>query len=264
MLRRRDRRGAVRVEHPAEGVALVRIDRPDSRPNALDVATQCELFDAIERLDGDAGVRCMVVAGTDRVFSAGVDLKEMGTAPVVDVYLAAESVRWDRLRQVRTPLIAAVSGFCLGAGCELAMACDVILAAEGATFGFPEARMGTIPGGGGTQRLTRAVGRSRAMEHILSGRFFDAAEAERWGLVSRVVKPKSLEKEALALATDIAGCAPLAVRLAKDAINRAADTTLELGLAYERENFLLTLATEDRLEGVTAFLEKRSPEFKGR
>lgn len=264
MRRRRDRRAAVRVEHPAEAVALLHIDRPGSRPNALDVATQCELFDTLDRLDSDPAVRCIVMRGTDKVFAAGIDLKEMAGASVVDAYLATESIRWDRLRQIRTPLIAAVSGYCLGAGCELALAADIMLAADNATFGFPEAQVGIIPGGGGTQRFTRAVGKSRAMEHLLTGRFFDADQAERWGLASRVVKLRSLEKEAVALATEIVACAPLAVRLARDAVNRAGDTTLEVGLAYERENFLLTLATEDRQEGVAAFLEKRPPEFRGR
>jgi enoyl-CoA hydratase len=251
------------VEHPAEGVILVRINRPEKR-NALDLETVCALFDTFERLDGDPSVRCMIVTGTDDYFAAGVDLAEMGDASVVDVYLAAESVRWGRLRHIRTPLIAAVAGFCLGAGCELAMACDIILAAKNAVFAFPETKVGIIPGAGGTQRLTRAVGKARAMEVILTGRPFKATEAEQWGLVSRLVPARNLLDQAVELATEIAAAAPLAVRLAKDAVNRAWDTTLEIGLAYERENFLLSLATEDRQEGVAAFLEKRDPKFKGR
>jgi enoyl-CoA hydratase len=188
----------------------------------------------------------------------------MARSSPVDVYLAGESIRGERLAQLRTPLIAAVAGWCLGGGCELAMACDIILAATNATFGFPEAEMGILPGAGGTQRFTRAVGKSRAMEHLLTGRFFGADEAERWGLVSRVVDPKLLEKEAVTLAGEIAARAPLAVRLAKDAVVRAADTTLEMGMAYERKNFLLALATEDRSQATKALRKKRAPDFKGR
>ena len=253
----------VLVEHPAEGVVLVRIDRPEKR-NALDLDTVCTLFDTFERLDRDPAVRCIVVTGTDDYFAAGVDLAEVGHASVIDVYLAAESVRWERLRQVRTPLVAAVAGFCLGAGCELALACDIVVAAKHAVFAFPETKVGIIPGAGGTQRLTRAIGKSRAMEVILTGRPFKATEAEQWGLVSRLVPSRNLLSEAVDLGTEIASAAPLAVRLAKDAVNKAWDTTLEVGLAYERENFLLSLASEDRHEGVAAFLEKRDPTFRGR
>lgn len=258
-----DGEATVLVEHPSEEIVLVRIDRPEKR-NALDLETVCTLFDTFERLDRDPSVRAIVVTGTDDYFAAGVDLAEMADASVIEVYLAAESVRWERLRQIRTPLIAAVAGFCLGGGCELAMACDIVIAAKHAVFAFPEAKVGIIPGAGGTQRFTRAVGKSRAMEHILTGRPFKAAEAEQWGLVSRVVPHRSLLDEAVGLAREIAAGSPLAVRLAKDAVNKAWDTTLEVGLAYERENFLLSLATEDRREGVAAFLEKREPEFKGR
>jgi enoyl-CoA hydratase len=253
----------VLVEHPAEGVVLVRIDRPEKR-NALDIETVCTLFDTFERLDGDPAVRAIVVTGTDEFVAAGVDLAEMAHASVIDVYLAAESVRWERLRHIRSPLIAAVSGFCLGAGCELAMACDIIVAAKNAVFAFPETKVGIMPGAGGTQRLTRAIGKARAMDVILSGRVVKAAEAEQWGLISRLVPARNVLTEAVDLATEIASAAPLAVRLAKDAVNKAWDTTLEVGLAYERENFLLSLATDDRREGVNAFLEKRDPQFRGR
>ena len=262
MLGKKDR-STVKVEHPADGVALVRIDRPKKR-NALDLDTMAALLDRFEALDRDDAVRCIVVTGTRAVFSAGVDLREMAGASAVDVYLAGEAIRGERLGQIRTPLVAAVAGWCLGGGCELALACDIVLAATNATFGFPEAEIGIIPGAGGTQRLTRAVGRSRAMEHILTGRHFGAGEAERWGMVSRVVEPDQLLKEALTLAGEIAARAPLAVRLAKDAVNRAADTTLDQGLAYERRSFLLTLATEDRTQGTRALRKKRDPDFKGR
>ena len=262
MLTKKDR-ATVKVDRPEDGVALVRIDRPKKR-NALDLATMGLLLDTFEELDGDVSVRCIVVTGTEEVFSAGVDLREMATASPIDVYLADEAIRGERLGQIRTPLIAAVAGWCLGGGCELALACDIVIAATNATFGFPEAEIGIIPGAGGTQRFTRAVGKSRAMEHILTGRYFGAEEAERWGLVSRVVEPKLLRKEALALAGEIADRAPLAVRLAKDAVNRAADTSLETGLAYERRNFLLTLATEDRAAGTRALRKTRAPEFRGR
>jgi enoyl-CoA hydratase len=262
MLKKKDP-STVKVDRPAAGVAVVRIDRPEKR-NALDLDTMARLLDTFEELDSDESVRCIVVTGNDDVFSAGVDLREMATASPVDVYLAGEAIRGERLSQIRTPLVAAVAGWCLGGGCELAMACDIVIAATNATFGFPEAEIGIIPGAGGTQRFARAVGRARAMEHILTGRYFSADEAERWGLVSRVVEVKLLRKEALALAGEIAERAPLAVRLAKDAVNRAADTTLEVGLAYERRNFLLTLATEDRASGTKALRRKRAPEFKGR
>jgi enoyl-CoA hydratase len=253
----------VLVEDQGKGVMLVRIDRPEKR-NALDLATVCALFETFERLDDDPAVRCIVVTGTDDYFAAGVDLAEMADASVVDVYLAAESVRWERLRQIRTPLIAAVAGFCLGGGWELAMACDIVVAAKNAVFAFPETKVGIMPGAGGTQRLTRTIGKARAMDVILSARPVKATEAEQWGLVSRLVPPRNLLPEAVDLATEIASAAPLAVRLAKDAVNKAQDTTLEVGLAYERENFLLSLATEDRREGVAAFLEKRDPQFRGR
>lgn len=258
-----DGNATVLVEERPRGVVLVRIDRPEKR-NALDIQTVCNLFETLERLDHDPSVRCIVLTGTDDYFAAGVDLAEMADASVVDIYLAAESVRWERLRQIRTPLIAAVAGFCLGGGCELAMACDIIIAAKNAVFAFPETKLGIIPGAGGTQRLTRAVGKARAMEIILTARPFKAGEAEQWGLVSRLVPARNLLDEALALADEIASAAPLAVRLAKDAVNKAWDTTLEVGLAYERENFLISLATQDRREGAAAFLEKRDPEFTGR
>ena len=260
---RRKNKEVVQVEHPAEGVALVRIERPKKR-NALDLATMSALLDTFDQLDADEDVRCIVVTGDDEAFSAGVDLKEMARSSPVDVYLAGESIRAERLAQLRTPLIAAVAGWCLGGGCELAMACDIIIAASNATFGFPEAEMGILPGAGGTQRFTRAVGKSKAMEHLLTGRFFGADEAERWGLVSRVVDPKVLHKEALALAGEIAARAPLAVQLAKDAVLRAGDTTLDMGMAYERKNFLLALATEDRAQATKALRKKRTPDFKGR
>jgi enoyl-CoA hydratase len=262
-MRRKNRHPNIVVEQPAEGVALVRIDRPKKR-NALDLATMSALLDTLDRLDADEAVRCIVVTGDDEAFSAGVDLKEMARSSPVDVYLAGESIRGERLAQLRTPVIAAVAGWCLGGGCELAMACDIILAASNTTFGFPEAEMGILPGAGGTQRFTRAVGKSRAMEHLLTGRFFGADEAERWGLVSRVVEPEVLHKEAVALAGEIAARAPLAVRLAKDAVVRADDTTLDMGMAYERKNFLLALATEDRSQAMKALRKKRGPDFKGR
>ncbi|MBX5475598.1 MAG: enoyl-CoA hydratase/isomerase family protein [Clostridia bacterium] len=244
-------------------VALVRLNRPQAL-NALNAQLMEELLDALRRLDQDDAVRAIVLTGNGRAFAAGADIKEMAERTVVDMELEDRFATWDAIRLIHKPIIAAVNGFALGGGCELAMMCDIIIAAETATFGQPEIAIGVIPGAGGTQRLTRAVGKSAAMEMILTGDPIPARRALELGLVSRVVAPEVLLDEALRLAQRIAERPPLAVRLGKDAVNRAFETTLTEGLAYERRNFYLLFATEDQKEGMRAFMEKRPPQFRGR
>ncbi len=244
-------------------VAVVTLNRPKVL-NALNQQTMDELVDALEALDRDDGVRCVVITGNERAFAAGADVNEMLGATPAEMLSGYRFQQWERIRKIATPLVAAVRGFALGGGCELAMLCDVIVAGEGARFGQPEINLGIIPGAGGTQRLTRAVGKARAMELILTGRHFNAAEADRMGLVTKVVPDEAVLDEARRLAGQIAEKAPVAVRLAKDAVLKAFDTTLEGGLDYERKLFYLLFSTEDKTEGISAFLAKRPAQFKGR
>lgn len=246
-----------------QGVGLIRLNRPKVL-NALNAEVMGELIDALSRMDQDDDVRCIVITGNERAFAAGADIGEMAEASVVDMYTRDNLSRWDRVRKIKKPIIAAVNGYALGGGCELAMACDMIIAGEGARFGQPEINIGVIPGAGGTQRLTRAIGKAKAMEWILTGRFVTADEAERAGLVTRVVPDEAVLDTALALARKIASKPPIAVQLAKDAVLAAFDTTIETGLAHERHNFYLLFATEDQREGMRAFLEKRRPQWRGR
>jgi enoyl-CoA hydratase/carnithine racemase len=244
-------------------VGLAQLNRPEAR-NALSPELMAELGDVLERWDADPEVRCIVIAGGDDWFAAGADIKAMAQRDFQDM-LAAPSVRfWPRLAGVRTPLIAAVSGYALGGGCELALACDMIVASESAEFGQPEILLGIIPGGGGTQRLARVMGKQRAMELVLTGRRIDAAEAERLGIVNRVAKRAEWLDSALELAEIVAQRPPLAVRFGKQAVLAADETPLAAGLEQERRLFELAMATEDRVEGMTAFVEKRPPEFRGR
>ena len=256
----------VKVEPQADrpGVVLVTLDRPEVL-NALDYRTLGELADALEMLEGDESVRCVVITGAgDRAFAAGADIREMAQATPVTLSAANNFARWERLKRVRVPLIAAVRGFALGGGCELAMACDMVVAADDATFGQPEIKIGIMPGAGGTQRLTRALGKARAMELILTGRNLSAREAYERGLVSEIVAREETLPVALALASDIAALPPLAVRAAKEAVNRAYELSLEAGLEFERRNFFNLFASEDQKEGMAAFIEKRLPTWKGR
>lgn len=270
----------VRVQHPApgsdgragnrlvEGVALITLDRPRVL-NALSFGLIAQLADALERLDADPACRVAVVTGAgDRAFAAGADIRELaGQSPeslAEDVAAGRGFHHWDRLKSIRMPLVAAVRGLALGGGCELAMTCDLIVAGEGAQFGQPEIRLGVIPGAGGTQRLTRAVGRARAMELILTGGTLSAREAATAGLVSRVVPDADVVGAALELAARIAALSPVALAAAKDAVNAAAELPLEEGLAFERDLFFGLFATEDQREGMVAFLEKRPPAWKGR
>jgi len=244
-------------------VAILRLNRPDVL-NALNIPTMDRLITLMEELDANPAVHVIVLTGSDKAFAAGADIKEMAEASVVDMYERNNLARWERIKRVRKPIIAAVSGFCLGGGCELAMHCDIITASETAKFGQPEINIGVMPGAGGTQRLSRVTGKYRAMELILTGRFFDAQEALRIGLVTRVFPVEAYMQETLALARQIAEKSPIAVRVAKEAILRAFETGLSDGLDYERKLFYMLFATEDQKEGMKAFVEKRKPTYLGR
>lgn len=244
-------------------VAVVTLDRP-KQLNALSAQLMNELVGALEELDADPEIRCIVLAGSERAFAAGADVEEMAEATAMEMLAQRRIGQWDAIRTLRTPLVAAVSGWCLGGGCELAMACDLIVASETARFGQPETGLGIIPGAGGTQRLTRAVGKSKAMDVILTGRVLDAREAERAGLVARVVAREAWLEEAKAVARAIAEKPPVAQQLAKASVNRAFDTSLEVGLDFERRSLYLAFASEDAREGLRAFVEKREPNFEGR
>jgi enoyl-CoA hydratase len=246
-----------------EPIAVVLLNRPDAL-NALSDELMGALVDALRELDADEAVGCIVLGGSERAFAAGADIGQLAQASPVEMYYERRVDRWDEIRALWTPLVAAVSGFCLGGGCELAMACDLIVASETAKFGQPESGLGLIPGAGGTQRLTRAVGKAVAMDVILSGRFLSADEALRAGLVARVVAKEAWLSEAKRVARDIAAKGSVATRLAKEAVDRAFEGPLTLGVEYERRLLYLALASEDAKEGLTAFLEKRRPEFKGR
>ena len=244
-------------------VALLRFNRP-KQLNALNGQVMDELCSALEALDRDDAIRVLVITGNERAFAAGAEIGEMANASPIDMLRTNRIAQWDRVRRIGKPVIAAVAGWCLGGGCELAMALDMIVAAEGARFGQPEINLGVIPGAGGTQRLTRAVGKSAAMEMILTGEPIDAREAHRLGLVARVVPNELVVEDALSLAAKIATKSPLALRLAKEAVNAAYEMSLTDALAHERRLFYLLFASDDQKEGMAAFLEKREPDFKGR
>uniref|UniRef100_A0AAU2K1I0 Probable enoyl-CoA hydratase echA8 n=1 Tax=Streptomyces sp. NBC_00049 TaxID=2903617 RepID=A0AAU2K1I0_9ACTN len=241
-------------------VALLTLNRPEAL-NALDLRVMTEVVAAAEELDRDPEVGCIVLTGSPKAFAAGADIKEMSPRSYMDMYLSDWFTAWDRLGQVRTPTVAAVSGYALGGGCELAMLCDILLAADTARFGQPEIKLGVIPGIGGSQRLTRAVGKAKAMELCLTGRTMDATEAERAGLVSRVVPAGDLLAEALAVAETVAGMSKPVAMMAKEAVNRAFETTLAEGVRFERRLFHAVFATADQKEGMTAFVDKRPPHF---
>jgi enoyl-CoA hydratase len=246
-----------------ENVGWIRLNRPEVL-NALNLQLISELVAVLTEMDRDENVRCMVITGNEKAFAAGADIPEMAEASSVEMLIQDQLAEWDRLRKLTKPLIAAVSGYALGGGCELAMACDLIVASETAVFGQPEILLGVIPGAGGTQRLTRAVGKVRAMEMVLTGRSMTAREALQVGLINRVVPPELLEAEAMNLAKKIAQQPPVAVRLAKQAVLKAMDMTLENGLDYEQKLFYFLFSTEDQKEGMRAFVEKRKPRFQGK
>ena len=250
------------VEHH-DAVMLIRLNRPEAL-NALNSELLTELGAALEAAEADDGIRCLVLTGSDRAFAAGADIKEMSDKSYAEMFKGdffGEAAR--RMEQFRKPIIAAVAGYALGGGCELAMLCDFIIAAETAKFGQPEINLGVMPGIGGTQRLTRFVGKSKAMDMILTARMMDAAEAERCGLVSRVVAADKLVEEALASAAKIAAQSPLAVMMNKELVETAFETTLSAGVAVERRLFHSLFAFEDQKEGMAAFIDKRKPQFRG-
>jgi len=245
------------------GYALIQFNRPEVL-NAINMKLMEELVSTLEELDKDSDVRCIVITGSEKAFAAGADIKEMADASAIEMLQRDQFARWDRIRKIKKPIIAAVSGFALGGGCELAMTCDIIIASESAKFGQPEINLGVIPGAGGTQRLTRAVGKYKAMEMVLTGSMITAEEAKQWGLVVKVVPNEYLLEEAKNLATMIASKPPVAVRLGKEAILKSFDTTIEGGLEFERKNFYMLFASEDQKEGMRAFVEKRKAEWKGK
>ena len=244
-------------------VGVARIDRPQAR-NALSPEVMEQLAQLVEAWDADPEVHCIVIAGGDEFFASGADIRSLRDRTLQETLIAPGARFWSRLAATRTPLVAAVSGYALGAGCELALLCDLVVASRTAELGQPEITLGIIPGGGGTQRLARAVGKHRAMELVLTGRRIGAEEAHRLGLVNRIAEPDEWLEEAIDVAGVVARRAPLAVRLAKQAVLAAFETGLTAGLDQERRLFELAMATEDRVEGTTAFLEKRRPEFRGR
>lgn len=249
--------------HRQEPIAVAQINRPNQL-NALNSRVMQELTSALEELDADPALRCLIVTGNERAFGAGADIKDMADATPVEMLEKNWIAYWDRIKKVSKPVIAAVSGYAFGGGCELAMACDLIVAAESAQFAQPEINLGVIPGAGGTQRLTRALGKSKAMEMVLTGRPLSARQAEARGLVAQVVPTEVYLDEAKKLALEIASKAPIAVRLAKESVNKAFEASLSDGLDYERKLFYFLFGTQDGHEGMKAFVEKRKPDWKGK
>ena len=244
-------------------VGIVRLNRPQAL-NALNAKVNEELSAAIDAFEADEGIACVIITGNEKAFAAGADIKEMQAKSYMDAFKGDFAQSWDRVARMRKPVIAAVAGFALGGGCELAMMCDMIIAADNAKFGQPEIKLGVIPGIGGTQRLTRAVGKAKAMDLNLTGRMMDAAEAERSGLVARIVPLASLMDETMKIAETIASMSLVALMVAKESVNRAFETTLAEGIRFERRTFHALFATNDQKEGMAAFVEKRAPKFEDR
>jgi enoyl-CoA hydratase len=244
-------------------VGIVRLNRPQAL-NALNAKVNEELTAAIDAFEADDNIACVIITGNEKAFAAGADIKEMSGKSYMDAFKGDFAANWERIARMRKPVIAAVAGFALGGGCELAMMCDMIIAADNAKFGQPEIKLGVIPGIGGTQRLTRAIGKAKAMDLNLTGRMMDAAEAERSGLVARVVPAASLMDEAMKAAETIAGMSLIALMVAKESVNRAFETTLSEGIRFERRTFHALFATHDQKEGMAAFVEKRPAKFEDR
>lgn len=246
-----------------DAVGQIQLYRPKAL-NALNSTLMAELVDALERFQADPAIRCILLHGDEKAFAAGADIKEMADQGAIDMYMRDFISLWDAVYRIHKPIVAAVSGYALGGGCELAMICDIIVASETARFGQPEINLGVIPGAGGTQRLTRAVGKAVAMDMVLTSRMITAQEAQAAGLVSRVVPPEAYLSEAQKVAREVAGKSPVAVRFAKEAIQQAFETSLASGVIAERRLFQMAFASEDQKEGMKAFVERRRPEFKGR
>ncbi len=253
----------VLLEHPAEGVALVRINRPEAR-NALNLEVRRLIAKHLTELGEDETTRCIVLTGNDKAFAAGADIKEMANAGTIEMLARGTHKLWRAIAACPKPVIAAVSGFALGGGCELAMTCDIIIAGESAKFGQPEVKIGIIPGGGGTQRLTRAAGKYKAMRYILTGDLFSAKEAFDMGLASEIVPDAEVGKRALEMAAQIAALPPIAILQAKEAVLRGMDASLDTGLALETKSAQILFASQDQKEGMAAFIEKRKPKFQGK
>jgi enoyl-CoA hydratase len=251
------------VSETSGNVGLIRLNRPKAL-NALNSQLAGELGQAIAAFEQDADIRCILLTGSEKAFAAGADIKELADKTFAEAFGQDLTASWNHVAHARKPVVAAVAGFALGGGCELAMQCDIVIAADNAKFGQPEIKLGTIPGLGGTQRLTRAIGKAKAMELILTGRMMDAQEAERIGLVTRVVPLASLMDEAMVVAQTIAGMSLPSLYLAKEAVNRSYEASLAEGLLFERRALHALFATEDQKEGMTAFIEKRPPRFKQR
>lgn len=250
------------VETPVDGVGVVRLNRPQAL-NALNSQITGEAFSAMEAFDKDPAIGCIILTGSDRVFAAGADIKQMADATAIDM-VTNDITDWARMTKISKPIIAAVSGYALGGGCELAMMADMIVASETAVFGQPEINLAIIPGAGGTQRLTKAVGKAIAMEMVLADRKLSAEEALKYGLVNRVAPVESYMSEAIKLAQKVASMSQIAIKLAKDAVNRSFELSLHEGLEYEKRNFYILFGTEDRTEGMNAFVEKRRANWKNR
>lgn len=244
-------------------IALIELNRPKEL-NALNLQLMGELRDALKALDDNDDVRVIIITGNEKAFAAGADIKQMANKTAIDMLKIDQFSTWDQIRKTKKPLIAAVSGFALGGGCELAMTCDMIIASETAKFGQPEIKIGVMPGAGGTQRLTKAIGKAKAMELVLTGRFISGEEAVSYGLVNKVVPVEMYMHEATTLAKEIAQMSPIAAQLAKESVNRSFETHLDEGLTFERKNFYLTFSSEDQTEGMKAFVEKRKPVYKGK
>lgn len=247
----------------AKHIALIQLNRPKEL-NALNLQLMGEVRDSLKELDQDDEVRVIVITGNERAFAAGADIKQMAGKTTVDMWKTDQFSTWDQINKTRKPIIAAVSGFALGGGCELAMTCDMIVASETAQFGQPEIKIGVMPGAGGTQRLTKALGKAKAMEMVLTGKFISAEAAEKLGLVNKVVPTELYLSEAVKLAKEIASMSPIAVQMAKESVKRSFEVPLEEGLHFERKNFYMLFSSEDQKEGMNAFVEKRRPDFKGK
>jgi enoyl-CoA hydratase len=253
----------VLVEHPAAGIALVRINRPEAR-NALNIEVRRLLARHLTELGDDETTRCIVLTGNEKSFAAGADIKEMAGAGTIEMLQRGTHKLWRAISACPKPVIAAVNGFALGGGCELAMTCDIIIAGESAKFGQPEVKIGIIPGGGGTQRFTRAVGKYKAMRYVLTGDLFSAREAFDMGLVSEIAPDAEVEKRALQMAQQIADLSPLAIQQAKESVLRGLDASLDTGLALETKAIQILFSSQDQKEGMAAFIEKRKPQFQGK